>query len=276
MIDVPDEDLIQHMLRRESAMEKFGRDQNYEEFKTQYAKHIEGKMDPSVRIGERPSTTPYDANKAKMRSTRMSMMGQSTQADTERGRSVMRNTWQGDDDDLDSQPRYQIPATCKLEILKLNKVDKLDEDYILAAHPYPQLDGEMIMFQQFPGDGEDKSCYIYRDYSLRKRFLTFYPDKQLNPLQAKKAHEEDISRTKLHCLEIDVANPLSTIDWQNLSAVIKEVDAMAWAQVLPVGQKASTPFQFNCMHILPSAKIPFKKVPLDLMITNKLNFVKKN
>ena len=30
------------------------------------------------------------------------------------------------------------------------------------------------------------------------------------------------------------------------------------------------------MHILPSNKIPFHKVPLDVMITNKLNFVKKH
>lgn len=138
MLDIPDEELIEHTIKRESAMLKLGRDQNYEEFKAQYSKHIEGKIDPSLRVGERPSTTPYDANKAKMRSTRMSMMGHSTQADTDRDRrSVMRNTWQGDDDDLDSQPRYQIPGSCKLEILKLNKVDKLDEDYVLAAHPYP-------------------------------------------------------------------------------------------------------------------------------------------
>lgn len=33
--------------------------------------------------------------------------------------------------------------------------------------------------------------------------------------------------------------------------------------------------QFNMMHILPSSKIPFEKVPLDTMIQNKLNFQKK-
>ncbi len=51
---------------------------------------------------------------------------------------------------------------------------------------------------------------------------------------------------------------------------------MGWFQVLPVGQKASTPLQFNVMHILPSSKIPFPKVPLDVMISNKLTFLKKN
>lgn len=33
--------------------------------------------------------------------------------------------------------------------------------------------------------------------------------------------------------------------------------------------------QFNMMHILPSSKIPFAKVPLDTMIQNKVNFQKK-
>jgi|TARA_B110000305_G_C19394664_1_gene616790 hypothetical protein len=29
------------------------------------------------------------------------------------------------------------------------------------------------------------------------------------------------------------------------------------------------------MHILPSSKIPFEKVPLDMMISNKSTFIKK-
>lgn len=50
---------------------------------------------------------------------------------------------------------------------------------------------------------------------------------------------------------------------------------MGWLQILPVGYKSSQPFQFNMMHILPSSKIPFTKVPLDMMISTKLTFLKK-
>lgn len=50
---------------------------------------------------------------------------------------------------------------------------------------------------------------------------------------------------------------------------------MGWFQILPVGCKSSQPFQFNMMHILPSSKIPFSKVPLDTMISTKLTFRKK-
>jgi hypothetical protein len=50
---------------------------------------------------------------------------------------------------------------------------------------------------------------------------------------------------------------------------------MVWVQILPANQKSSFPFQFNAMHILPSSKIPFPKVPLDTMIKNKIDFSKK-
>ncbi len=45
---------------------------------------------------------------------------------------------------------------------------------------------------------------------------------------------------------------------------------------MPEGYKSSTPLQFNMMHILPNSKIPFFKLPLEFMISNKLNFIKKN
>lgn len=46
-------------------------------------------------------------------------------------------------------------------------------------------------------------------------------------------------------------------------------------QILPEKMKASHPFQFNVMHVLPTNKIPFHKVPLDMIISNKLTFHRK-
>ena len=40
---------------------------------------------------------------------------------------------------------------------------------------------------------------------------------------------------------------------------------MAWFQVLPVNCKSSLPFQFNCVHILPEAKIPYE-LPIEFML----------
>jgi hypothetical protein len=69
---------------------------------------------------------------------------------------------------------------------------------------------------------------------------------------------------------------MSTIDWANFAHILGEIKGLGWVQFLPVGMKSSTPCQFNMMHILPSNKIPFNKIPLDMMISNKVNFLKKD
>ena len=42
--------------------------------------------------------------------------------------------------------KYNIPKNCKLEIIKESKVITLTEEFILAAHPYPQMEGELLLF----------------------------------------------------------------------------------------------------------------------------------
>lgn len=86
----------------------------------------------------------------------------------------------------------------------------------------------------------------------------------------------DAEKTKMQCLQIDIETPLSQIDWINFSTVIRETNGLGWVQLLPVGQSSSLPFQFNCMHVLPQSKIPFAKIPLDILIQTKLTYVKKN
>ena len=45
--------------------------------------------------------------------------------------------------------------------------------------------------------------------------------------------QEDLEKTKLQRLEIDIENPLSTIDWQNFCNVLGEVKGLGWVQFLP-------------------------------------------
>ena len=173
--------------------------------------------------------------------------------------------------------KFDIPKNCKLELLKNSRIQKLEDNYILVAHPYPQLEGETLLFQLNPEDVVEKESetMIYRDYSLRKRNSTTPLPKTMSAVQKKKMMEDDETKTRLQCLEVDIAQPLSSIDWNNLITIITEVSAMGWIQILPVGQKSSSPFQFNCMHLIPSNQIPFDKVPLDSMIKNKTTFSKK-
>ena len=63
--------------------------------------------------------------------------------DSQRKNSQPSSVGSGDGKNL---IQYDIPNDCKLEILKLNRIEKLEEDYVLAVHPFPQMEGEMILF----------------------------------------------------------------------------------------------------------------------------------
>ena len=42
--------------------------------------------------------------------------------------------------------KYEIPESCFVSIMKGNKISKLHKKYILIAHPYPKIEGEMLIF----------------------------------------------------------------------------------------------------------------------------------
>jgi len=52
------------------------------------------------------------------------------------------------------------------------KIDKLDNRYVLLSHPYPLVEGQLILFQPKKEDQKEKDDIIYRDYSLCKRIET--------------------------------------------------------------------------------------------------------
>ena len=70
--------------------------------------------------------------------------------------------------------KYEIPDTCKVSMIKKVLIEKLPAKYFLASHPFPKIEGEMIIFRprKDDQDPEDKSVIVYRDFSLRKRIET--------------------------------------------------------------------------------------------------------
>jgi hypothetical protein len=60
-----------------------------------------------------------------------------------------------------------------------------------------------------------------------------------------------------------------------MAEVLNEVGGMSWFQILPVGQKSSQPYQFNCIHVLPDSKAPVAKLPLDTLIGNQVAYIKR-
>jgi hypothetical protein len=48
--------------------------------------------------------------------------------------------------------KYEIPDSCYITLCNVNKIEKLDKGYYLMAHPYPLLEGEMIILQPLESD----------------------------------------------------------------------------------------------------------------------------
>lgn len=138
----------------------------------------------------------------------------------------MNNTKDGFDikDDI----KFDLPETCFLIMMKGNKIAKLDKKYKLLAHPYPLLEGEMILFQPLKQDQYDKHYIVYRDYSLKKRIPTRAPNKKLTTYQQKQLEKEDEESSRLRSLEIDLFTPMSYIDWKNFAEVLSEVQGLGW------------------------------------------------
>lgn len=44
------------------------------------------------------------------------------------------------------EPKYVLPFECKIEVLKEARLLEVGEEYWLAAHPYPQMEGQMILY----------------------------------------------------------------------------------------------------------------------------------
>jgi uncharacterized glyoxalase superfamily protein PhnB len=55
--------------------------------------------------------------------------------------------------------------------LRKNVIHELDDNYFMVAHPFPQMEGELILYQPRKGTG-DKKMLTFRDFSLKKRVKT--------------------------------------------------------------------------------------------------------
>jgi len=70
----------------------------------------------------------------------------------------------------------------------------LTEDYILVAHPFPQMEGELILYQPYAEDKPqlNDENLVYRDYSLVKRQVTQQKAKVTSSLVKKRMIERDL------------------------------------------------------------------------------------
>jgi len=190
------------------------RDTTWDEFLTMFTEHIEGKVDPTTRTAGRKDKDlqPAGANAV-----------EEEEDDEAEVVSRPRSTITADSQKYDpaaERKKYAISDDCKLEFLKLNKIEPMGDDYLLVSHPYPQIEGEMLIFQPNADDKCDKDLLVYRDYSLKKRNKYFNPRYQLSAAQKKEKEEKMMTSTKLQCLEIASDDPLSPCDWKHMATIV--------------------------------------------------------
>jgi hypothetical protein len=48
--------------------------------------------------------------------------------------------------------KYEIPERCYLILMKGTKIEKLHKKFALLSHPFPKIEGELIVFQPVKQD----------------------------------------------------------------------------------------------------------------------------
>jgi len=303
-LNIIDEIEAQAAQERELREIEEAKDMTFEDFKEQFLAHIEGTaanereaveshdegvdvVNKSAKPGSmsKKGTEANDLNKTTS-SKQLNETNESNDAVPKSRmsqlskKSAMDNTRQSQigSQIIDTDAKMEIPESCYLSFMKRILIEKLESKFFLAVHPFPRLEGEMIIFKpQKEDQTRGKDVIVYRDYSLRKRIETTplaIKEQQLAmKKQNKLANKEESNEKKerepdafLPCLEVDITEPLTKPEWTNFLRVIDETKGLGWFQVLPVGQKSSQPYQFNLLHVLPQKNIPVEKLPLDSFI----------
>ena len=279
-LNIVDEIEIQEIQEQKEREEEEKRDISFDDFMTKFLDHIEGNAGLDGRsVHESVEGEDLDMQAKSVRKGTASKKGTemnktaSQMGDPEEDErksvvsgGVKSNAMSKSRTDMNVSMenfKFEIPESCHVGIMSKCLIEKLDGKYLLVANPYPQTEGQMMIFLPKKADQREKEILLYRDYSLRKRLETTIkaPDSKVEKLIQKKKEKPDkpeksANEPKLQCLEIDITNPLADIEWRNFIEVIDEVSGLGWFQILPVGQKSSQPFQFNMLHVLPGNKLP--------------------
>lgn len=162
LYDVPDEAAIRMKEVQKNEEAEANRDKTFEEFMAMFQDHIENKVDPSTRVGGRPDTPtgegPEPVKKATIPATdarsnasaldkSQHQVSRYESIKSDGGRSGTSSRMVTAKSEAQSnKEKYELPKTCKLPFDRKLIVDVLTNGYYLAAHPYPQIEGEMLLF----------------------------------------------------------------------------------------------------------------------------------
>ena len=134
------------------------RDATFEEFKAKYEDHIEGKA-PNDRL-DRVSNFGDDNKSTRSKSAKGGARGKSAASrgadddDAEKKSQLTSSksakSGLAHQEEINRQfdeEKMALPETCFTMFPKSTKIEKLEAKYVLVAHPYPQVEGEMLIIQ---------------------------------------------------------------------------------------------------------------------------------
>ena len=153
-LDVADEILARNLEMEKNFAHENTRDRTFQEFVAQYEDHINGEVDPALRTAGRP-TTAFDEDGRPATNMRKTGMEGVPKEDPEGEARATKSAASGvrsrashsrSIGSADSTFKFEVPNDCKLELNSKAVVTMLEENYTLLLHPFPQLQGEMILF----------------------------------------------------------------------------------------------------------------------------------
>ncbi len=157
-------DEVEERLKEQEAFEtaEAARDMTKEEFLATYLDHIEGR----INTEEKEAQPDEDGGDLASPKEDGKEEGEGEGAEGEEGEKPegeveaspekpKEDEKQKDESIQEIQPsdyKFEIPDSCFLPILKGTRIEKLEKKYHLGAHPYPTLDGQMLLFQPTKDD----------------------------------------------------------------------------------------------------------------------------
>ena len=148
-------DEIEEKLKVQQAIQEAEakRDMTYEEYIEKYHQMMDGKP---ASINDMPKSRPVTGFE-EAKSDIGSKKGKSIPSQGGRsGVNSMSNTKDGFGGAGGDEWRTEIPESCLLTFMKGNKIAELDKKFVLLSHPYPIIEGEMVMFQPLDQDQYDE------------------------------------------------------------------------------------------------------------------------
>jgi hypothetical protein len=156
--DVEDEEAVERAIQQEAEQAELRRDATFDEFKAKYEDHIEGKA-PNDRL-DRVSNFGDDNKSTRSKSAKGGARGKSAasgrgeEADdqSKSGLTSSKSAKSGlaHQEEINKQfdeEKMALPESCFVLFPKGTKIEKLEAKYVLVAHPFPQIEGEMLIIQ---------------------------------------------------------------------------------------------------------------------------------